>query len=82
MKNIPFSFTETYSNTCPITSINSYTHTNSPLRKDRLQKGSRDSFVKTTLIIFWFQMDVIQKVLPSTLPGGRCLPGRTPYSNC
>jgi hypothetical protein len=24
-------------------------------------------------------MDVIQKVLPSTLPGGRCLPGRTPY---
>jgi hypothetical protein len=24
-------------------------------------------------------MDVIQQVLPSTLPGGQCLPGRTPY---
>jgi len=43
MKNIPFSFTNTFSNsctyTCPITSTSSYTHTNSPYQKRQAGKG-------------------------------------------
>jgi hypothetical protein len=74
------SFTNSNTHTYTITSTNTNTHTNIPLIERQLCKGfaknhCQNSFNK----ILAFQMDFIQQVIPSTLPGGRCLPGRTPF---
>jgi hypothetical protein len=71
--------TFTHTHTYTITSTNTNTHTNIPLIERQLCKGFADNHCQKSFHkICAFQMDFIQQVIPSTLPGGRCLPGRTP----
>ena len=79
--NINKSFTITKSNThtYTITSTNTNTHTNLPLIEMQLCKGFAKNHCQNRFNkICSFQVDFIQQVIPSTLPGGQCLPGRTP----
>jgi hypothetical protein len=85
--NINKSFTNTFtksnsftnSNTHTITSTNTNTHTNIPLIEMQLCKRFADNHCPNRVNkICSFQMDFIQQVIPSTLPGGRCLLGREP----
>ncbi len=72
--------TYTHTNTYTITSTNTNTHTNLPLIERQLCKGFADNHCQNGFNKNCpFQMDFIQQVIPSTLSGGRCLPGRTPY---
>jgi len=78
-KSNSFTNTYTHTNTYTITSTNTNTHTNIPLIEKQLCKGfaafyCQNRFYKNRA----FQLDFIQQVNPTTLPGGRCLPGRTP----
>ena len=79
-KSFTITFTNSNTNTYTITSTNTNTHTNIPLIERQSCKGFADNHCQKRLNkILAFQMDFIQQVIPSTLPGGRCLPGRTPF---
>ena len=74
-----FTNSNTHTLTITITSTNTNTHTNHPLIEMQLCKSFADNRCQNIINKFWdFQVDYIQKVSPSTLPGGLCLPGRTP----
>ena|SRR5208337_5010858 len=74
-----YTHTNTNTNTYTITSTNTNTHTNLPLIERQVCKGfAKNHCQKRFYKICNFQMDFIQQVIPSTLPGGRCLPGRNP----
>ena len=74
------SFTNSNTHTYTITSTNTNTHTNLPLIEMQLCKGFADNYCQNRVNEIWLsQVAFIQQVNPSTLPGGRCLPGRTPY---
>ena len=78
-KSNSFTNTYTHTNTYTITSTNTNTHTNLPLIERQLCKGFAKNHCQNRFNkICAFQMDFIQQVIPSTLPGGQCLPGRTP----
>ncbi len=73
--------THTHTYTYTITSTNTNTHTNLPLIEMQLCKGFADNYCQNRVNEIWLsQVDFIQQVNPSTLPGGRCLPGRTPLN--
>ena len=73
------SFTNSNTHTYTITSTNTNTHTNIPLIERQLCKGfAKNHCQKRINKICDSQMDFIQQVIPSTLPGGLCLPGREP----
>jgi len=74
-----FSNTYTHTNTNTITSTNTNTNTNMPLIEWPCCKGFTGfTCQKAFHGNCAFQMDFIQRFNPSTLPGGQCLPGRTP----
>ena len=73
------SFTNSNTHTFTITSTNTNTHTNIPLIERQLCKGFADSHCQNRFNeILDSQVDFFQQVIPSTLPGGLCLPGREP----
>jgi hypothetical protein len=73
--------THTHTHTYTITSTNTNTHTNLPLIEMQLCKGFADNYCQNRVNEIWLsQVDFIQQVNPSTLPDGRCLPGRTPLN--
>lgn len=79
--NINKSFTFTNSNTHTYTIASTYTntHTNYPLIEMQLCKGFANNHCQNRFNKIWgLQVDFIQLISPSTLPGGLCLPGRTP----
>lgn len=72
-----FPYSNSHSFTIPSTNTN--THTNYPLVEKQLCKGFADNHCQKRFNKIWgFQVDFIQLMSPSTLPGWLCLPGRTP----
>lgn len=81
--NAPFTFINsnsfTNAHTYTIASTNTNTHTNKPLMESDLWKGfTKNHCQKRFNKYLCFQVDYIQQMSPSTLPGGLCLPGRNP----
>lgn len=80
MNNKTFSFSNTYSysHSFTISSTNTNTHTNYPFRRTEVCKGFAENHCQKRFNKYLgFQVDVIQLMSPSTLPGGKTLPGRT-----
>lgn len=79
--NKSFTFTNSNTHTYTITSTNTNTHTNYPLIEMQLCKRFAYNHCQNTFNKFWgFQVDFIQLMNSSTLPGGSILLGRTPYN--
>ncbi len=80
--NINKSFTNTFTNsntnTYTITSTNTNTHTNYPFKEIGMNKGIAKNHCQNRFDKIRGLLDFIQLMNPSTLPGGLCLPGRTP----
>ena len=73
------SFTDSNTHTFTITSTNTNTHTNIPLIERQLNKSFATNHCQKRINkIYNFQVDFIQQMIPSTLPGGLRLPGREP----
>jgi len=70
------SFTNTYTYT--IASTNTNTNTNKPFIEMLLCKGLAKNHCQKKLNKILGLLDFIQLMNPATLPGGLCLPGRTP----
>lgn len=74
-----YTFTNSNTNTYTIASTYTNTNTNIPLIEMQCCRGFADFHCQNEFKnICPFQMDFIQQFNPSTLPGGRCLPGRNP----
>lgn len=76
-----FTFTHTHSDThtFTISSTNTNTHTNKPYIEIEAYKGLASKHCqKKQDENLNFQVDFIQQMIPSTLPGGLFLPGRNP----
>jgi hypothetical protein len=74
------SFTNSNTNTYTITSTNTNTNTNNPLIEMQSCKGFAKNHCQNRFNKIRGLLDFIQLMNPSTLPGGLCLPGRTPLN--
>lgn len=75
---ITFTKSNTNSYTYTITSTNTNTNTNHPLIGRCMNKGLAKNHCQKRFDKIRGLLDFIQLMNPSTLPGGLCLPGRTP----
>jgi hypothetical protein len=71
-------FTNSNTYTYTIASTNTNTNTNKPFKEMLLCKGFAKNPCQKKLNKNLGLLDFIQLMNPATLPGGLCLPGRTP----
>lgn len=73
-----YTFTNSNTNTYTIASTNTNTNTNIPFIEMQSCKRFAKNLCQKKLNNILGLLDFIQLMNPATLPGGRCLPGRTP----